>query len=105
LHVLRQQRDDDERVAAELTPLLRAIAITRRDRDAGVSHELRAHRARLERVWADAEELIFTGMRVALRVHLRGGDDTDPVVHRARRVIEQSYGALRALAETVKETP
>jgi hypothetical protein len=104
LRALRAQRLADEREGEHLPALLRAIALTRRDRDSGASQQLRAHRAHLERIWADAEDLIVTGMRVALRVHLRGGGDTDPVVRRARQVIEQSQKALLELSEAVKET-
>lgn len=104
LKLLRKQRRDDEREADLLPQLLRAIALVRRDRDAGVSQTLRAHRAHLERMWTDAEDLIVTSLQVALRVELRGADDTDPVVHRARRALRQGQEALRALSDTTAAT-
>jgi hypothetical protein len=105
LHELQLQRRDHEREANQLPQLLRGIAVTRRDRDAGVSQPLRAHRAHLERVWAGAEDLIVAAVRVAVRLELRGGDDTDPVVRRARRALKQSQDALRALSDGLEAKP
>jgi hypothetical protein len=38
---------------------------------------------------------------VALRVHLRGDDRSDPVIRRAHRAVQDSYAALSAVAEAV----
>lgn len=103
LKQLRAQRLDDEAQAAQLPTLLRAIALSRRDRDAGSSPMLSNHRAALERMWSDVEELVSVTAQIAVRLHLHGGDETDPLVRRARRAIEQSKAALREFAEAVNE--
>jgi hypothetical protein len=105
LRALRAQRLDHEREAAQLEPVLRAIALTRRDRDSGSTAKLRANRAQLERVWSDTEDLIVTGARVAVLVYLRGGDETDPVVRQALRAIAQIQVGQVALAEAVNGGP
>jgi hypothetical protein len=104
LQDMRSQRIHAEREANQLPQVLRGIALTRRERDAGVSQQLRTHRAHLERVFADAEDLIVTTLRVALRTQLRGGDDSDPVVYRAHRAIDTSQAALRALSDGLEAT-
>ena len=98
LESLQQQRRQHEREAEQLRQLLRGIALVRRDRDAGVSQPLRAHRAHLEHVWASAEELITASLRVAVRLELLDGDDSDPIVRRARRALRQGKDALQALS-------
>ncbi len=41
--------------------------------------------------------------RIAVRLYLHGGDDTDPLVRRARRAIEQSQSALHAFGQAVNQ--
>jgi hypothetical protein len=101
LKELRAQRLADEAAAAQLPTLLRAIMLSRRDRDAGSSPTLSGHRAALERAWSELEELITTTARVGVRLHLYGGEETDPLVRRAQRAIEQSRAALQAFAQAV----
>jgi hypothetical protein len=95
LLALREQRRTDEDEAAKLPSLLSGIALTRRERDACSSPALRAHRAQLERVCAEAEELIFVTVQTAIWAHLRGDDGHDPVVAQAHRAIDSSVQALR----------
>jgi hypothetical protein len=103
LQGLRAQRLQAESEAAQLLTVLRAIALNRRARDAGSSPMLSEHRAHLERIVTEVEELVSTTTRIAVRLHLHGGDDTDPLVRRARRAIEQSQSALHAFSEAVNE--
>jgi hypothetical protein len=98
---LRAQRLDDEAQGAQLPTLLRAILVSRRDRDGGSSPKLSDYRASLERMWSDLEDLLAATARVAVWLHLRGEDEADPVARRARRAIEQSRTALREFAEAV----
>jgi hypothetical protein len=101
---LRRQRIIDEREGARLDGLLRAIAAVRSDRDAGVSPRMRAQRDYLERVWADAEDVLVMALRVLLHIERRGGDSTDPAAHRARRACEQANQALEDLHEAAWRT-
>ncbi|MGC1215565.1 MAG: hypothetical protein WA890_30455 [Micromonospora sp.] len=98
---LRARRLDDETRAAQLPTLLRAIALSLRDRDTGSSPRLSDHRAALERIWAEVEDLVVATARVAVRVHLHTVDPDDPLVPRARRAITHSQAALREFAEVV----
>ncbi|GAB1692739.1 hypothetical protein [Krasilnikovia sp. M28-CT-15] len=101
---LRRQRIVDEREGARLDGLLRAIAAVRSDRDAGVSPRMRDQRDYLERVWADAEDVLMLALRVQLRIAQRGGDDRDPAVHRARRACAQANQALEHLSDAMGGT-
>jgi hypothetical protein len=103
LKELRAQRQADEAEAAQLSILLRAIMVTRRDRDTGSSPALADHRAHLERIWADVESLVCLTARVAVRLHLRGGDSADPLNRRAWQAIQQSRAALAAFGEAVNQ--
>jgi hypothetical protein len=103
LKQLRGQRLDDEAEAAQLPTLLRAILLSRQDRDAGCSPTLLEHRAHLERIWSDVEDLVTATARVAIRMHLHGADAADPLGRRARRAIERSQAALREFAEAVNQ--
>ena len=100
---MRARRLDDEAEAAQLPLLLRAILVSRRDRDAGSSATLSEHRAYLERIWSDLEDLVATTARVAVRMHLHGTDPADPLARQARRAIEHSQAALREFAEAVNQ--
>jgi hypothetical protein len=100
---LRVQRLDDEAEAAQLPTLLRAILLSRRDCDAGSGPLLAEHRAHLERIWSDLEDLVTATPRVAVRTHLHRADAADPLVRRARRAIEGSQAALREFAEAVNQ--
>jgi hypothetical protein len=100
---LRAQRLDDEAEAAQLPTLLRAILLSRQDRDAGSSPTLSEHRAHLERIWSDLEDLVATTARVAVRMHLHDADAADPLLRRAQRAIEHSRVALREFAEAVNQ--
>lgn len=87
-----------EHEAAQLSSLLRAIALVCRDRDGSSSPALRAQRARLEQVCSEMEDLIFETVKTAVRVHLRGDNgQQDSVVRRAHRVLDSSVQAIRLL--------
>ncbi|HEX6497774.1 MAG TPA: hypothetical protein VF054_01930 [Micromonosporaceae bacterium] len=101
LKELRAQRLVDEAESAQLSTLLRGIVLTRRDRDAGSSPTLSEQRAALERIWVDVEDLVVTTARVAVRLHLYGADQHDPLARRGWRAIERSQAALREFAEAV----
>jgi hypothetical protein len=101
---LRQVRDArirDEAEAAQLDTVLRAVALTRQDRDAASSTTLAGHREHLERIWADLEHLMGLTARLGIRLQMSQRDPEDPLVHRARRAIEQSRQALTDFAEQV----
>jgi hypothetical protein len=100
---LRTQRLTDEAEAAQLDILLRAILLSRHDRDAGSSPALAEHRAHLERIWSDVEHMVSITARVAVRLHLRDADPDDPLARRARRAIQQSQAALAAFGEAVNQ--
>lgn len=100
---LRTQRLRDEAEAAQLNMVLRAVLLSRCDRDAGSSPTLAEHRAHLERIWAEVEHLMSTTARVAVRLHLRASDPDDPLARRAQRAIRQSQEALGAFAEAVNQ--
>ena len=95
---LRRQRHTDEAEASRLTPLLRAILLARRDRDGCMSPRVRAHRAHMERVFADAEDLVFSVVQMNVLLHARGLDDADPIVHEARRVMSRASQAVDELS-------
>jgi hypothetical protein len=97
LRAVREQRKGGEHEAAQLPSLLRAIALVRRDRDAGASRVLLAQRAELERVHTEVEDLIFAVVRTAIRAYVRGDSGEDPVVRRAHRAIDSALQALRLL--------
>lgn len=101
----RTQRLDDEAEAAQLGVLLRAIVLSRRDRDAGSSPVLAEHREHLERMFGELENMVCVAARVAIRLQVRGtsGQDDDPTTRRALRAIEQSRAALAAFAEAVNQ--
>lgn len=101
----RAQRLDDEAEAAQLTTLLRAIVLSRRDRDAGSSPALGEHREHLERMFDELENMVRAAARVAIRLQVRGASkqDNDPTTRRALRAIEQSRAALAAFAEAVNQ--
>lgn len=100
---LRTQRLHDEAEAAQLDTVLRAILISRCDRDAGSSPTSAEHRAHLERIWADLEQLMTVAARMAVLLHLRAADSEDPLTRRAQRAIQQSQAALAAFAEAVNQ--
>lgn len=100
---LRTQRLRDEAEAAQLDTVLRAVLLSRCDRDGGSSPTLAEHRAHLERIWAELEQLMSTTARVAVRLHLRDSDPDDPLARRAQRAIRQSQQALAAFAEAVNQ--
>jgi hypothetical protein len=103
LEVISRQRVADEDEANRLPQLMRAILLNGRDRDAGVNQQLRGHRAHLERICADAEELVIASMQTAVRIHLHGGGDDDPVVQEARRALRHGQAALRRLSDAFLE--
>jgi hypothetical protein len=105
LRTLHEQRLVDEREAAMLPSLLRAIASTRRDCDGKTSRKLRAHREQLERVWAETEDLLVTAARTALQAQQRGGNADDPLIRRAQRAIDASVQAVRQLSHDLEQTP
>ncbi|MEU7906331.1 hypothetical protein [Actinoplanes sp. NPDC049118] len=94
---LRRQRIADEREGARFDGLLRAIAAVRSDRDAGLSPRMCEQRDYLERVWADAEDVLMMALRVLLHTERLGGDD--PAIARARRACEQANQAFSHLYE------
>jgi hypothetical protein len=97
LAAIRQQRRADEAQGNELPQLLRAIARARRDRDSGMSYRLRAHRDHLEKVFTDAEDLIFSVIEVKLFIHIRGLEPGDPLVHEARKAVRRGQDAIHQL--------
>jgi hypothetical protein len=97
LRVIQQQRLADEVQGNELPQLCRAIVRARRDRDSGMSQRVRAHRDHLERVFADAENLVFTVMEVNLFIHVRGFEAGDPLVREARKAIRRASDAVDQL--------
>jgi hypothetical protein len=101
LRQVRANRIRDEAEAAQLDTVLRAIALTRRDRDAASSRTLAGHRDQLERMWIDLEHLLSLTARVSVRLQLRQCDPDDPLLYRARRAVEQSRQALVTFAEQV----
>jgi hypothetical protein len=103
LKVLRAQRLDDEAEAAQLPTLLRAVLVTRRDRDAGCSPVLAQYRVQLERIWSDLEDLVSATARIAVRSHLHETDAADPLLRRVARAIEHSQTALGEFAEAVNQ--
>jgi hypothetical protein len=101
LKVLRAQRLDDEAEAAQLPTLLRAVLVTRRDRDVGCSPTLAEYREQLERIWSDVEDLVCATARIAVRTHLHRAHAADPLLGRVGRAIGHSQAALREFAEAV----
>jgi hypothetical protein len=101
LREIREVRIRDEAETGQLDTVLRAIALTRRDRDAASSTALTGHRDHLERIWADLEHLMSLTARLGIRLQLRRRDPDDPLARRARRAIEQSQQALARFAEQV----
>ena len=100
LRVLRTGRIAGDREGDRLTSVMRAIVLTRRNRDGGVSKHVSDCRAQVERVWAEAEDLVMMAAEVALLLHLRGAVD-DALAGRGRRAIEQSQDALATAFEAV----
>jgi len=105
LQTIRRQRIADEREADQLPQLLRAITLVRRDRDAGTNRQMLRHRAQLERLWADVEDLVITIARVAVRTQLRDAEPGDPVVHDARQALQRAQDAIQILGEGIGDRP
>lgn len=103
LQTIRRQRIADEREADQLPQLLRAIALVRRDRDAGTNRQMLRHRAQLERLWADVEDLVITIARVAVRTQLRDVQPGDPLVHDARQALRRAQHAIQILGEAIED--
>lgn len=102
LQTLRQQRETDEREAAQLDRLQAEIARTRRDRDAEMSAEIDQARREIERTCVDAEDLMVAASRLLVRVQIAGLGEGDPVLHAAQRVFyEDVRAAMEAFANAV----
>ena len=105
LQTIRRQRIADEREADQLPQLLRAITLVRRDRDAGTNRQMLRHRAQLERLWADVEDLVITIARVAVRTQLRDAEPGDPVVHDAKQALQRAQQAIQILGDAIEDQP
>jgi hypothetical protein len=100
---LRTERVAHEGEAGQLPTLLRAIIACRRNRDAGSSSLLAEHRASLEDLWSDVEQLLVDTARIAIWLHLHDSVEADPVGRRALRAIGQTQTALQELAVAVSQ--
>lgn len=99
---VQRERHDAETVADELPQLLRAILLARRDRDAGMSPRLRERRAYLERVLADAEELLVALAEISVMTFARNLNEADPVVREARVAFQAGQEAVAELGRALR---
>jgi len=62
-----------------------------------MSQRLRAHRDHLERVYADAEDLVFAVIEVNLLIHVREFEPDDPLTREARKAVRRGHDAIDQL--------
>ena len=105
---LAQRRAD--RIQAEhdgepLHVLQEAVALVRRDRDAGTSTTLRRHRALFEHLLGDVDDLVTLLARVSIRLGVSGMPTDAPQRHSGLTAGQTGLTALLDLATALNEPP
>lgn len=104
LRALKEQRIADDREGDQLDVYLSGIALTRRDRDAGISPEIQSCRTSVEQAVAAAEELVVAASRLWTRVQVAQLGEADPRMHAAKRATEGAFrDAMTAFADALNE--